>query len=549
VNAGDAVTSALTGHLAFYLLLAAVLTWPIALAILRLYTRAVQRSMRSQARGAPTAVAAGSLLGEVNAYTPPRERPPAPRESVDALFTTLCRRPWRAAAVYGVAGVIYALIMAAAQLLADGFEILPVRFLFLFWIFAWPVALTTVIVAVSTRRARMVVIGIYLAGLLAIGGIARSFSPDLTWLQVVGAWILFDLPATVLLVTYLARRIRAVGPLILTFILLALLGSDVAVSVAGSDDSYLRTIVAAASSVGLGGSGAFGALLIAGFVVFAFLGWGALIWIGRRYRAKTISDESVTIHAIWLLFAIVHSMSLVFGAPAWTLAAVVAFAAYVVCAKAGFRVLARTDAVNNTAPALLVLRSFSIGRDSERMFDVVGRHWRRAGTMQLIAGIDLVSRTVEPHEFLEFVSGRLSRRFIDSEEALNRRMAERDSAPDRDLRFRVNEFFCYDDTWKMVLSRLVQESRVVLMDLRGFTRENAGCVFELRELARLVPFTRVVLIADRRTDEALLAETLGSVRAEVLRLGSMGGGQVRQLLRALANAAAVLMVSMIGGTA
>ena len=59
-----------------------------------------------------------------------------------------------------------------AQLLADGFEILPVRFLFLFWIFAWPVVLTTMIVAVSTRRARLAVIAVYLAGLLVIGSVA-----------------------------------------------------------------------------------------------------------------------------------------------------------------------------------------------------------------------------------------------------------------------------------------------------------------------------------------------------------------------------------------
>ena len=39
----------------------------------------------------------------------------------------------------------------------------------------------------------------------------------------------------------------------------------------------------------------------------------------------------------------------------------------------------------------------------------------------------------------------------------------------------------------MVLSRLVHESDAVLMDLRGFSRGNAGCVFELQELARLVP--------------------------------------------------------------
>ena len=118
------------------------------------------------------------------------------------------------------------------------------------------------------------------------------------------------------------------------------------------------------------------------------------------------------------------------------------------------------------------------------------------------------------------------------------RLRERDTRPDRDLRLRVNDFFCYDDTWKMVLSRLVHESDAVLMDLRGFSRRNAGCVFELHELVRLVPLDRVVFVVDRRTDETLLAETLGDGRAGVFRLGSINGREARQLVRALAAAAA-----------
>jgi hypothetical protein len=127
--------------------------------------------------------------------------------------------------------------------------------------------------------------------------------------------------------------------------------------------------------------------------------------------------------------------------------------------------------------------------------------------------------------------------FVYAVAAMEQLMRKRDTRPDRDLRFRVNERFCYDDTWKMVLSRLVDESDAVLMDLRGFSRQNAGCVFELHELVRLVPLDQVVFIVDRRTDEALLAETLGDCRAGVLRLGEMRGHQVRQLLRAMAAAA------------
>jgi len=155
----------------------------------------------------------------------------------------------------------------------------------------------------------------------------------------------------------------------------------------------------------------------------------------------------------------------------------------------------------------------------------------------MIAGIDLAWKTVEPHEFLDFTSGKLSRRFIDGPSALEQRMRERDTRPDRDLRFRINDFFCYEDTWRMVLSRLVRESDAVLMDLRGFTRQNAGCVFEIRELARAVPLSRVVFVIDERTDERLLADTLGHGQASVFRFRAIDGSQIRTLLHALAAAA------------
>lgn len=158
----------------------------------------------------------------------------------------------------------------------------------------------------------------------------------------------------------------------------------------------------------------------------------------------------------------------------------------------------------------------------------------------MIAGVDLAHRTVEPHEFLDFLSGKLARRFIGGPAELDQRMRERDTSPDRDLRFRVNDFFCYDDTWKLVLSRLARESDAVLMDLRGFSKRNAGCVFELGELARMVPLERVVFVVDRRTDEQLLAETLGARRAGVYRMGSMNGRHIRDLMRSLAAAASPL---------
>jgi hypothetical protein len=113
----------------------------------------------------------------------------------------------------------------------------------------------------------------------------------------------------------------------------------------------------------------------------------------------------------------------------------------------------------------------------------------------------------------------------------------------------VDEFFCYEDTWKMVLARIVSESDVVLMDLRGFSPENAGVVFEIEELINVVSLERVVFVGDDTTDERFLRQTVQQSWDRMRpdspnRLSTFGqlrlfpftgsrSGELRQLLRTL----------------
>jgi hypothetical protein len=62
---------------------------------------------------------------------------------------------------------------------------------------------------------------------------------------------------------------------------------------------------------------------------------------------------------------------------------------------------------------------FSLAKRSERLFDAFGAHWRYLGPIQLISGPDLATTTIEPHEFLEFLTGKLARRFIGNRETSN----------------------------------------------------------------------------------------------------------------------------------
>src|SRR5262249_31932356 len=149
-----------------------------------------------------------------------------------------------------------------------------------------------------------------------------------------------------------------------------------------------------------------------------------------------MSDQSIALDSIWLLFAISHAIDLAVEGPTWFLSGLVAFLVYKVAVLCGFRLLHPNGASSNIR--LLLLRVFALGKRSERMFDVVTKHWRYFGSVQLIAGPDLATTTVKPHEFLGFLSGKLARLFINGKTELDRRMAEKDVRPDFDARFRIN---------------------------------------------------------------------------------------------------------------
>ena len=311
-NAYDPVTTALTGTLSFVILLAAFLTWPIAIGLLRLYTRAVRRSMRSssahnplgQSEGAvqPAAIEAAGA-GEARAVL--YDLPASSTSAADGtLLAHLMAGPRRAALAYALGGVAYGLVMASAQLYANGIEFLPIRFSFLFWVAVWPIVLTTGILAASTRTQRLLLVAAYFVVMFVIGAAGKAVSPDLTWGQLLVPWAVSDLPPTLLMLTYLSRRVRAVGPLILIFMGVAVAGSNVVVTIAANDLRYLRAIVDVTQFLGLHVIGTYVAMFVTGFLIFALLGWLVVNRIRRQYQAKHISDESVTMDAIWILFTI-----------------------------------------------------------------------------------------------------------------------------------------------------------------------------------------------------------------------------------------------------
>lgn len=502
------LTVILTGMLPFIVLVSAALTAIASLLLLRLYRRAVIRAM-------------GTGSGTASPPPPPRsQRPPdtgqelgivtvTSRDSVgdeaQAAFDATSASLRRLALVYVLAGLAYAVILALPWMITAGGGFPPTRFLWLLVCYGWPIVLTLLLVAATTRRQRAWITGLYFSAAICVAALALLRNAALDAGQLAYFWLFANGPATLLLAAFLARRIRAVGPLVLAFMVVGVTGSALTVVLAGSDETLLRSIADAGGALGLGAREIFILLQLAGFTVFGLIGWRLLGRLGRAYRAKRMSDQSLTADALWLQFGVLQSITLAFEGWAWILTGLIAFAAYrLICATGFARMAVRRPDDGHSGPSLLLLRVFALGRRSEQLLDGFSKRWLRAGSMDLIAGPDLATSTVEPHEFLEFVGGRLSRQFIDDTADLQRRLAERDTRPDPDGRHRVNEFFCRQDTWQMAVQSLASGSDAVLMDLRSFSPANQGCSWELEQLVVRVPLERVVFIIDETTDRSFL---------------------------------------------
>ena len=462
------------------------------------------------------------------AKPPPRDRGPERRRRSSSRSRRPRRRRaararcrWRraagspgAAAVYAGAGLVHAAVATVLLFLFAGLEFYPWRTGIVFWAHAWPVVLVLNLAWGPDRSWQVATIAVYVLVLVLLGlGVTSSGVQPLAvggitlpaLVQPLFLWLITAAPGVFLLV-FLNRPIRSIGPLLLIMMLIAVAGAQAAF-LAMYLETVQRLMVELAPPTALGIVVAFFAVQVAGFVLFLLPGWWAAAWLRRRYEAKRISDQTITFDAVWLLMTLIDCSALASerGALGW--AGLLAFAAYRLVVTLGLKPLHRAALAR--APArLLLLRVFGAQRQSERLFDLLGARWRYRGSLQLIAGTDLATTTLEPHEFLDFLSGRLARNFIHGPADLERRMAELDLAPDPDGRFRVNEFFCDASSWQMAVARLMAASDLVVMDLRGFSDQNRGCLFELQALIDNVPIDRLILLIGGRSDFDPLRQTL-----------------------------------------
>lgn len=243
-------------------------------------------------------------------------------------------------------------------------------------------------------------------------------------------------------------------------------------------------------------------LALVGILASVVLGSLLFFLVTKSYARKRLSDQWLVIASAWLFLAIAVA-SVLSPVGLWAnLACVAVFGFGMV---AGWR---RLPQYEGPCVRLLLLRSFTLGERSNRLFQDLESLWRSIGSIQLVGAVDLALTTLEPHELMDFLRGQSGREFVHCPADVDARLASFDHTRDPDGRFRVNVIFCGgDEIWKYAVNRMLIDSDCVLMDLRGFSRHRAGCVFEIRSLAESdLPF-RTVFLVDESTDRGYVSET------------------------------------------
>jgi hypothetical protein len=357
--------------------------------------------------------------------------------------------------------------------------------------------------------------------------------------QLLNAWTFVQLTAVqasvplLLLLATGAPRIRGVAPMtfvgLFAFGLAPLLGSRLT--------AWLTTTRAGTDLVLRGG---LNVAFIALALPTAWLAWRRLRAVAHAYEAKRLCETELLARVWWLMFCAQVGIELVNSTNRWVVPLGTSAFSYLAFAQLYGWLLMTVGLPTPRPPrrTLLLLRVFGYVARTERLFDRVGSRWRLFGPVTMIAAPDVVARTVDPGDFLRFCTGNLGASFVTSREALDARLQTLDVEPDRDGRFRVNEFCCQNTTWRAAVTALMHRADAVIMDLRGLTAAHGGCEFELQELARRVDMRRVVLVADDTTDRDMIARNMGPAGAErVFTLPTTRDAETDRLFDALLEAA------------
>ena len=237
------------------------------------------------------------------------------------------------------------------------------------------------------------------------------------------------------------------------------------------------------------------------FIVWSF--FKLLLWLHERHFVPTQVLHS---HLCWGFLAAFNWVFAAYVYHGWApWAVLLAYALYFMILHALFRKL-RATRVDRPGKRLLLLRVFGRADKREKLLDALDDTWRRLGRIDLIAGADLATRTMGSLMLEAFLLRRTDEQFLKTAEEVDRRLEHLHSRLEGDARYPINSVYCYATAWQHAVAYMAPKADAVLMDLRGFTKKNQGCVFELTWVVQQIQLSRIILLIDATSDYQALEE-------------------------------------------
>src|SRR5262249_52304257 len=141
----------------------------------------------------------------------------------------------RMATAHVAAGMAFAILATAAYIHFGGMTFLPMRTTVICWAFAWPIVLVLTLLVGPDRRVQGLIFVGYFGGLVVLCAVAwLAGTRDAVvlgvtvpgFIQPMTLWLVEASPSLFLLL-FLSRTIRTIGPLVLVFVFVFLIGSHV----------------------------------------------------------------------------------------------------------------------------------------------------------------------------------------------------------------------------------------------------------------------------------------------------------------------------------
>ncbi len=479
----------LPGKIAFLLIVATVLSVIGALVVANRYRAAMQRLMKIGQKSVSTATGGGAAPNL-----------PAAADLPPVVVSLDDNR--RAERQLIAAFVALTLVMALTrtlqmQIMANG----PITWktvLTLTAAYAW--AVVPVIAVIHRWRRRRLVGTLLLWFVAAVALLTWRVNENVSFAQVL-FWMSLDigLPLVIVTALCLGGATRAVGPWLAPVFIILCWASQ-----AGVD--LLSELVDRGSPVVywlIGWLPATGAIALFALAPWLIAWWPARAlgrWLAAAYARRQISELFYLFTAVWAIALTGPALGAI---PDDGWGALIVFLP-LLWIPLGAQVMRKTTGQRppGRPPTLLVLRVFQQDANVQDLFDRVIERWRLTGNTVLIAGTDLVDRTIDADDIFTFLDRRLGERFIHNPADIPRRLAEFTWLPDAEGRYRVNECYCHDTTWQEALAALLRASDVVLMDLRNFVAANKGCLYELETLSTVPGLRHAVVLVNNATELA-----------------------------------------------